>query len=82
MSIRLEPFRAGHVSDAASLAAAAVRRVRAEIPLLPAAWESAVAIEPILADLAEAGSGVAAGLRGVDGRCHPRPAPGGAARTG
>ena len=60
MSIRLESFRAGHISDSASLAAAAVRRLRAEIPLVPATWESAAAIEPILADLAEAGSGVAA----------------------
>ena len=60
MSIRLEPFRAGHVPEAASLAAAAVGRLRAEVPLLPATWGSAATIEPFLATLADAGSGVAA----------------------
>jgi GNAT superfamily N-acetyltransferase len=62
--MQIEKLREGHWEDAAGLVAAAVRRLRQEVTVLPPQYTEAAAVLPLLAELAGRVPGVAAVERG------------------
>jgi GNAT superfamily N-acetyltransferase len=56
--VTLVPFSAEHVLPAAHLAAAGVRRLRANVPALPDGWTDPVAVARVIAGLEERGTGL------------------------